>query len=320
MQLVVKTRGELLGQHLVVCKERSALGVTGRLSSSPEVLATRPCRNSDDKGEDEQDCHDGEGEDPLERDDLSLELSYTQSGRQHAQEESHGIILVDDDEECSIDQNGPDENVGKDPSYKSVGMGHHDGAVPVDGDKGPGKRSRHSRCVDESGVGIVAEVQRGKVEEVDDEDDLGPGEVRSHEQHDEGEVQEIIEDEVAAHCTSGIHIVDIAGEEMADVANLEDADDGPVDLGDSVVESEAGVDELVLVPDSAANSEAIVGLLDAVVNRDNDRQQPGENGQDLVCDDGIGIVGLLLGEGVDAVKAVHDDDAWNVSERGPGWK
>ena len=59
------------------------------------------------------------------------------------------------------------------------------------------------------------------------------------------------------------------------------------------------MDELILVPDSAANGEAIVRLLDAVVNRDDNRQQPGKNGQDLVSDDSIGIVGFLLGEGVD---------------------
>lgn len=59
------------------------------------------------------------------------------------------------------------------------------------------------------------------------------------------------------------------------------------------------MDELILVPDSAANGEAIVRLLDAVENRDDNRQQPGKNGQDLVSDDSIGIVGFLLGEGVD---------------------
>lgn len=59
------------------------------------------------------------------------------------------------------------------------------------------------------------------------------------------------------------------------------------------------MNKLVLVPDSAANGVAIVRLLDAVVNRDNDRQQPGEDGQDLVGDDGVGILGFLLGEGVD---------------------
>lgn len=101
---------------------------------------------------------------------------------------------------------------------------------------------------------------------------------------------------------------------MADIANLEDADDGPVNLGNGIVESEAGVDELVLVPDSAANGVAIMRFLDAVVNRDNDRQQPGEDGQDFVCDDGIGILGFLLGEGVDTVKTIHIDDTSSVSD------
>lgn len=125
-------------QCLVICKERSAFSITRSLSASPEVFTTRPSGDSDDNGEDEKDCHNGEGEDPLEGDDLSLELSYTQSGGQHAQEEAHCIVLVDDDEECAIDQNGPDEDVGEDSSHKSVGMRYHDGTIPVDGDKSPG--------------------------------------------------------------------------------------------------------------------------------------------------------------------------------------
>ena len=73
----------------------------------------------------------------------------------------------------------------------------------------------------------------------------------------------------------------------------------PVDLGDGVVESEAGMDELILVPDSSANGVAIVRLLNAVVDGNDDRQQPGQDGQDLVGDDGVGVVRFLLSEGVD---------------------
>jgi hypothetical protein len=45
----------------------------------------------------------------------------------------------------------------------------------------------------------VAEVERGQVEEVDDQDELGPYEVGSDEEHDEAEVEEIVRDEVAPH-------------------------------------------------------------------------------------------------------------------------
>ena len=60
-------------------------------------------------------------------------------------------------------------------------MGHHDGTIPVDSDESPGKRTRHSRGMNESRVRIVAEVQRRQVEKVDDEDDLSPGEMGTHE-------------------------------------------------------------------------------------------------------------------------------------------
>lgn len=48
-----------------------------------------------------------------------------------------------------------------------------------------------------------------------------------------------------------------------------------------------------------ADGEAIVGLVQDVVDGDDERQQPGQDGEDLVGDDGIGAVGLPLGEGVD---------------------
>lgn len=38
---------------------------------------------------------------------------------------------------------------------------------------------------------------------------------------------------------------------------------------------------------------------DAVVDRDNDREKPREDRQDLISDDSPRAVGVLLGEGVD---------------------
>lgn len=45
----------------------------------------------------------------------------------------------------------------------------------------------------------MAEVERRQVDEVDDQDQLSPDEVGSDEEHDKGEMEEIIENEVAAH-------------------------------------------------------------------------------------------------------------------------
>jgi hypothetical protein len=53
--------------------------------------------------------------------------------------------------------------------------------------------------VDEARVGVVAEVERREVGEVEQQHDLGPDEVRAHEEHDEGEVQQVVDDEVCMH-------------------------------------------------------------------------------------------------------------------------
>jgi hypothetical protein len=75
-------------------------------------------------------------------------------------------------------------------------VGHHDGAVPVDGDKRPCQRAGHGGQVDEARVGVVAEVERGQVGEVQEQQHLGPGEVRVHEEEDEGGVEEVVGYEV----------------------------------------------------------------------------------------------------------------------------
>lgn len=38
------------------------------------------------------------------------------------------------------------------------GMRNHQGAIPVDGNKGPGQGGGDHRCVDEAWIGVVAEV------------------------------------------------------------------------------------------------------------------------------------------------------------------
>lgn len=106
-------------------------------------------------------------------------------------------------------------------------MRHHEGAVPVDGDKGPCKRPRNRGGVDEARVRVVAEVERREVDEVDDENHLGPVEVGADEEHDEGKVEEVVEDEVAADAGGGVDDLGVLGEEVGDVAKLEDEEDDP---------------------------------------------------------------------------------------------
>lgn len=51
-------------------------------------------------------------------------------------------------------------------------MRHHDGSIPVDRDKCPCQRARHSGQVDKPRVAVVAEVERSEVDKVEDQDDL----------------------------------------------------------------------------------------------------------------------------------------------------
>lgn len=53
--------------------------------------------------------------------------------------------------------------------------------------------------MDKARRGRVAEIERRQVEEVDDQNQLSPDEVGSDEEHDECEMEEVVEDEVAAH-------------------------------------------------------------------------------------------------------------------------
>lgn len=104
-------------------------------------------------------------------------------------------------------------------------MGHSNGAVPVDGHEGPCQRPGDDRGVDEAWVGIVAESKEGEVVEVDDQDDLSPYEVCAGEEHHKGKVQEVVQDEVRAHGGGGVHLFDVAGEEVENIADLQDEQD-----------------------------------------------------------------------------------------------
>ena len=133
-------------------------------------------------------------------------------------DELEQTYLVDNNEEHSVDQDRPDEDVGKDASNKAMLGRDHDGTVPVQSNEGPGKGTRDSWHVDALGVRIMAEVQRREVEEVDDQQDLGPDEVRANEEHDPAKVKQVVEDEVATDRGGRVDRGGIAGEEVTDVA------------------------------------------------------------------------------------------------------
>lgn len=70
-------------------------------------LSTKVCakdaRESDDDGRKKEGCHNNEGKDPLEGNDLSQKLTNTEGSSENAECETHRIVLESNEEEQSID-------------------------------------------------------------------------------------------------------------------------------------------------------------------------------------------------------------------------
>lgn len=86
--------------------------------------------------------------------------------------------LVSNEEEEPVDQDTPDSNVGENASPDPTRI-DRDSSIPIESNKIPCQWSRNNWDVDESWVRVMAEVKGGQVEEVEDQDDLSPNEVRA---------------------------------------------------------------------------------------------------------------------------------------------
>lgn len=82
--------------------------------------------------------------------------------------------------------------------------------------------------MDEARSGVVAEIQRAEVGKVEDEDDLGKGKVLVDKEQHEDNVEEVVDDEVAADAGCGVHDVGAAGEEGRGISELENEEHNPV--------------------------------------------------------------------------------------------
>jgi len=69
-------------------------------------------------------------------------------------------------------------------------------------------------------MGVVPEIETGKIEEVDDEDELCPDEVGTDKKHDECEVEKVVDYEVRTNSSGSIDIVHVSREERPNVARL----------------------------------------------------------------------------------------------------
>lgn len=74
----------------------------------------------------------------------------------------------------------------------------------------------------------MSEVQGRQVEEVQNEQHLGPHEVTAAEQQDPADVKQVVDDEVAANSARGVDMVGIAGEEVTNVRNLKEEETEPI--------------------------------------------------------------------------------------------
>jgi hypothetical protein len=112
-------------------------------------------------------------------------------------------------------------------------------------------------------------------------------------------VQQVVEDEVTADSTGRIDRVKVAGEEVNNVAALQEPEDDEVYVDNDGVHGEAAGPKPILAPDGASVVDAIVGAVQDVVDGGGDGQQPGEDGQHLVGDDSALAVRVSLRERVD---------------------
>lgn len=248
-------------------EQRSALSV-GWGGSLPEDLASRPSWDGHGNGGDEQQGHDDESEDPLQGNDLMEKLCDANGSGEYAEGKSDGVILVNYDEEEPINQNGPNEDVSKDSRDQMVGVADHESTIPVDGHKGPSQGPGDNGGMDKARVSVVAEVKGAQVKEVENKDELCPDEVGTDEEHNECEMEEIVEDEVAADARCSVNVVGVGGEQVREVPKLEDKEDDPVYVPNNGVQGEGSAVKIVLVPDTPADCESIVRLVDNIVDRD----------------------------------------------------
>jgi len=64
----------------------------------------------------------------------------------------------------------------------------------------------------------MSEIEAAKVEEVDDEDDFSPPEMRAYKEHHKGKLQEVVEDEVTSNTSCSIDPCLVRREEHPDIS------------------------------------------------------------------------------------------------------
>jgi len=139
----------------------------------------------------------------------------------------------------------------------------------------------------------VPEIEGGQIKEVDDQDDLSPDEMSSNEEHDEGKLQEVVDDEVASNTRSSLNIVTVLREEVPQINDLEEEEENPVERGNDSIQSKWCSECCIVSPNGISPLLPIIrGNTKGVVDADKDGKQPCDDGQDLVRPNGLNIMGL----------------------------
>ncbi len=99
--------------------------------------------------------------------------------RKYAQLPANRIVLEGDEEEQSINQHPPDSNIRANSYGKGI-RPNHDSPIGEHYHEGETQRASHHGIMDEMGRLDVSEVERGQIEEVQNEDDFGEQETAMH--------------------------------------------------------------------------------------------------------------------------------------------
>jgi hypothetical protein len=121
-------------------------------------------------------------------------LELTQ--RQDRKRDAHSPVLEDYEEEASEHENAPDDDIRQDTCGQIASV-DSSGTVPEDGDVVPCIRRTDDWPVNPQGGLGVAEVERGQVEQIGDQDDLAGPEVAADPAHDEAELHKIVLENVS---------------------------------------------------------------------------------------------------------------------------
>jgi len=168
----------------------------------------------------------------------------------------------------------------------------HGCPIPEDCNVIPGQRRRDDRQVNEQRSRGVAEIQEGKVEQVDNQEQLALPEMASDPQHYEAKGEEIVEDEVASNIGSTRDERLVCAPQIADIVCLQDQNDHPVDAGYYRIQAERCPSMAVLSPYCVAEMfvPAIRRAREGIIGSNDDQEKPGNDGEDFVGNE------VVLGE------------------------